>query len=87
MNYPVHVDYEKLGMNRQVELNNISEEVNIVQEYKVGFDKALALIYDGTAEGFWLMRKIGNILKTKKIMLYELFIRINSYFIIIITTT
>ena len=46
MNYP----YEKLGMNRQVELNNISEEVNIVQEYKVGFDEALALIYDGTAE-------------------------------------
>lgn len=46
----IHVDYEKLGMNRQVELNNISEEVNIVQEYKVGFDEALALIYDGTAE-------------------------------------
>lgn len=46
----IHVDYEKLGMNRQVELNNISEEVNIMQEYKVGFDEALALIYDGTAE-------------------------------------
>ena len=33
------------------------------------------------------MKKIGNILKTKKIMSYELFIKINSYFIIIITIT
>lgn len=38
------------GRNRQVEENYINEEVNIIHEYKVGFDEALQLIYDGTAE-------------------------------------
>ena len=33
-----------------MEADNIAEEVNIVQEYKAGFDEALSLIYDGTAE-------------------------------------
>ena len=46
----IHVDYEKLGMNRQVEADNIAEEVNIVQEYKAGFDEALDMIYSGVAE-------------------------------------
>lgn len=46
----IYVDYEKLGKNRQVELDNMVVEVNIIQEYKIGFDEALQLIYDGTAE-------------------------------------
>ena len=46
----IHIDYEKLGMNRQVEANHIAEEVNIVQEYKAGFDEALDMIYSGVAE-------------------------------------
>ncbi|WP_296867025.1 hypothetical protein [uncultured Methanobrevibacter sp.] len=37
-------------MNRQVEADNIAEEVNIVQEYKAGFDVALDMIYSGVAE-------------------------------------
>lgn len=51
MNYPLlDVDYERLGRNRQVETDNINEEVNIVQEYKAGFDEALDIIYSGVAE-------------------------------------
>ena len=32
----IHVDYEKLGKNRMQEENNIREEINIVEEYKLG---------------------------------------------------
>ena len=32
------------------EENNIREEINIVEEYKLGFSEALQLIYNGTAE-------------------------------------
>lgn len=46
----IDVSYEKFGRNRQVEEDYINEEVNIIQEYKLGFDEALTLIYDGTAE-------------------------------------
>ena len=46
----IDVSYEKFGRNRQIEEDYINEEVNIIQEYKLGFDEALALIYDGTAE-------------------------------------
>ena len=46
----IDVSYEKLGRNRQVEEDYINEEANIIREYKVGFDEALQLIYDGTAE-------------------------------------
>ena len=46
----IHMDYEKLGRNRQVEADNIAEEVNIVQEYKAGFDEALDMIYSSVAE-------------------------------------
>lgn len=46
----IDVNYEMFGRNRQVEEDYINEEVNIIREYKVGFDEALALIYDGTAE-------------------------------------
>ena len=33
-----------------MEADNIAEEVNIVQEYKAGFDEALDMIYSGVAE-------------------------------------
>ena len=46
----IDVDYQKLGQNRQVEEDNISEEVNVVKEYKVAFDEGLALISSGAAE-------------------------------------
>ena len=46
----IDVDYEKLGLNRQAEADNIAEEVNIVKEYKVAFDEGLALISSGAAE-------------------------------------
>ena len=46
----IDVSYEKFGRNRQVEEDYINEEVNVIKEYKLGFDEALALIYDGTAE-------------------------------------
>lgn len=46
----IDVSYEKFGRNRQVEEDYINEELHVLQEYKVGFDEALALIYDGTAE-------------------------------------
>lgn len=46
----IDVDFEKLGRNRQVEANNIAEEVNIISEYKVAFDEALVLISSGQAE-------------------------------------
>lgn len=46
----INVDYEKLGLNRQAEADNIAEEVNIVKEYKVAFDEGLALISSGAAE-------------------------------------
>ena len=48
--YSIHVDYEKLGRTRQMEADNIAEEVNIVQEYKAGFDEALDIIYSSVAE-------------------------------------
>lgn len=46
----IDVNYEKFGRNRQLEENYINEEGNIIREYKVGFDEALQLICDGTAE-------------------------------------
>lgn len=46
----IDVSYEKFGRNRQVEEDYINEELNMIKEYKTGFDEALALIYDGTAE-------------------------------------
>ena len=46
----IDVSYEKFGRNRQIEEDYINEELNVIREYKVGFDEALALIYDGTAE-------------------------------------
>ena len=46
----IDVSAEELGRNREAELNNIKGELNILQEYKTGFDEALSLIYDGTAE-------------------------------------
>ena len=46
----IDVDYEKLGRNRQIEADNIAEEVNIVKEYKTAFDEELALISSGAAE-------------------------------------
>ena len=48
------VDYEKLGRNRQVEADNIADEVKIIQEYKVAFDEALALISGGQSED-WII--------------------------------
>ena len=56
----IHIDYEKLGRNRQMEADNITEEVSIVQEYKVGFDDALDMIYSGVAEEL-LIRDENNI--------------------------
>ena len=44
------VSYEKFVCNRQLEENYTTEELNIVQEYKVGFDEALDIIYSGVAE-------------------------------------
>ena len=46
----IDVDYEKLGLNRQAEADNIAEEVNVVTEYKTAFDEGLALISSGAAE-------------------------------------
>ncbi len=46
----IDMDYEKLGRNRQAEADNISEEANIVKEYKVAFDEGLTLISSGVAE-------------------------------------
>ncbi len=47
MAYLLYVSYEKFGRNRQVEEDYIHEELNVIKEYKTGFDEALALIYDG----------------------------------------
>lgn len=46
----IDIDYHKLGKNRINEENTIKEELNIVEEYKIGFDEALDLIYSGVAE-------------------------------------
>ena len=46
----IDVSYEKFGHNRQIEEDFINEEVNVIQEYKVGFDEALDIIYSGVAE-------------------------------------
>lgn len=46
----IQVSAEELGRNREADLNHICHELNIIQEYKVGFDEALSLIYDGSAE-------------------------------------
>jgi hypothetical protein len=50
MAYPVDVSAKELGRNREADLNNISNEIYLVEEYKAGFDEVLSLIYDGTAE-------------------------------------
>lgn len=44
------VDYERLGRNSQVEFNSINDEIYLVQEYNVGFEEALHMIYSGVAE-------------------------------------
>ncbi|WP_405286059.1 hypothetical protein [Methanobrevibacter sp.] len=41
---------ERLNSNRQVEADNIREEVAIVEEYKDAFDEGLVSIYNGEAE-------------------------------------
>ena len=46
----IDVSAEELGRKREADLNNISNEIYLVQEYKAGFDEALSLIYNGTAE-------------------------------------
>lgn len=46
----IDVSAEELGRNREADLNNISNEIYLVEEYKAGFDEVLSLIYDGTAE-------------------------------------
>ena len=46
----IDVSYEKFVCNRQLEENYTTEELNIVQEYKVGFEEALDIIYSGVAE-------------------------------------
>ena len=46
----IDIDYYKLGKNRINEENTINEEAYIVEEYKIGFDEALDLIYSGVAE-------------------------------------
>lgn len=46
----IDVSYEELGRNREAELNNIHAELNIIKEYKVGFNEALDMIYSGVAE-------------------------------------
>ena len=49
----IDVDYEKLGRNRQVEVDNIREEVAIAEEYKAAFDTALLLISNGDVKNSW----------------------------------
>ena len=39
----IDVDYEQLGRNRQVEADNIAEEISVVGEYKFAFDTELLL--------------------------------------------
>ena len=46
----IDVSYEKFGRNRHVEEDYIHEELNVIREYKVGFDEALDLICRGVAE-------------------------------------
>ena len=46
----IDVSAEELGRNREADLNNISNEIYLVQEYKAGFDEALDMIYYGVAE-------------------------------------
>lgn len=46
----IDVNVEELGRNREVDLNHITHELNIIQEYKTGFDEALDMIYTGVAE-------------------------------------
>lgn len=53
------VGYEKFGRNRHVEEDYINEELNIMHEYKAGFDEALDLICSGVAEEL-LIRKECN---------------------------
>lgn len=46
----IDVSYEKFGRNRQVEEDCINGEIDIINEFRLGFNEALQLIYDGTAE-------------------------------------
>ena len=46
----IDVTAEELGRNREADLNHITHELNIIQEYKTGFDEALDMIYTGVAE-------------------------------------
>lgn len=46
----IDVSAEELGRNREADLNNISNEIYLVQEYKAGFDEASDMIYYGVAE-------------------------------------
>jgi hypothetical protein len=43
MAYPVDVSAKELGRNREADLNNISNEIYLVEEYKAGFDEVLSL--------------------------------------------
>lgn len=38
------------GRNRQVEEDYINGEIDIINEFRPGFNEALQLIYEGTAE-------------------------------------
>ena len=38
------------GRNRQVEEDCINGEIDIINEFRLGFNEALQLIYEGTAE-------------------------------------
>lgn len=46
----IDVSYEKFGRNRQVEEDCINGEIDIINEFRRGFNEALQLIYEGTAE-------------------------------------
>ena len=46
----IDVSAEELGRNREADLNHITEEIYLIEEYKAGFDEALHMIYTGVAE-------------------------------------
>lgn len=45
-----NVNYQMFGRNRQVEEDCINGEIDIINEFRRGFNEALQLIYEGTAE-------------------------------------
>ena len=46
----IDVNYQMFGRNRQVEEDYINGEIDIINEFRLGFNEALQLIYEGTAE-------------------------------------